>query len=148
MEKGHINHHTLVDEVFSAIDKYVRHHRQSITARIPLTATATGSTPGSPDQPVTGLNANPIPTGIFHQKSQFFDHGTHWRCQAVPGYFNKNVAKRPMELSEYIEILNAKSKGVSFQFISSKNQRPYMARLVYRAKTKYNGKPGIDMSFD
>jgi hypothetical protein len=52
-----------------------------------------------------------------------------------------------MKLSEYIAILESKKEGVLFRFSSSKTKKPYDARLVYVWKTKFNGKPGIQMEF-
>jgi DNA topoisomerase III len=93
-------------------------------------------------------NPQPVSTGTLFKNAEFIDHGTYWKCQAVPGYFKKIIAGRKMELGDYINILEAEKEGVAFRFISSKNNKPYSARLIYRNKTKYNGKPGIDMVFD
>ncbi len=69
------------------------------------------------------------------------------RCEAVEGFFNKRIAQRDMKLSEYVAILESKKEGVLFHFSSSKTKKPYDARLVYVRRTKFKGKPGIEMEF-
>jgi hypothetical protein len=58
------------------------------------------------------------------------------------------VAGRPLDLQDYIRILESKNRGVTFEFISARTKKPYKAQLVYRKKTKFNGKPGIELTLD
>jgi hypothetical protein len=96
----------------------------------------------STDHPAPSIRK---PTGVMYKGKEFVDCGTYWRCEAVGGFFNKRLAQRDMQLSEYIAILESKKAGVTFNFTSGRTKKPYDARLVYVQKTKFNGKPGIEM---
>lgn len=110
-----------------------------------------GSPSGQSGQSASQANrappSDPIPTGVYYKEKEFFDHGDYWKCEAIEGYFRKKIASRSMKLAQYIAIFKAKKEGVSFEFTSSKN-KPYTATLLYSKKTKFNGKPGVEMVFD
>ena len=76
------------------------------------------------------------------------DHGKYWKCESVEGYFNKILSGRSMELADYVRILESKTQGIPFEFLSPRTGKTYTARLLYRKKTKFNGRPGIEMAFD
>ena len=127
-----------ISEIGGRLQEYIS------TLRCAVAAPASKSTRNRADQSV------PIdrkPTGVIYKGKEFVDCGTYWRCEAVEGFFNKRLAQRDMKLSEYIAILESKKEGVLFRFSSSKTKKPYDARLVYVWKTKFNGKPGIQMEF-
>lgn len=90
----------------------------------------------------------PAPTGVFYKDKEFFDHGDYWKCEAIEGFFRKKISNRDIQLTDYLAIFSAKKEGVTYEFISSKTNKPYTAKLVYSKKTKFNGKPGVEMVFE
>jgi DNA topoisomerase-3 len=114
------------------------------TLRSAVAAPRLRSAGNSPHQSVPRTRE---PTGVFYKGKEFVDCGTYWQCEAIEGFFNKRLAQRDMQLSEYLAILEAKKAGVLFNFISGRTKKPYKAQLVYVSKTKFSGRPGIEMVF-
>jgi len=94
-------------------------------------------------KPSTDLSASCPKSGKPAQ-----DVGDSYTFPGFPGlYCRKEFLGRAMSVEDYVGVL-ASPEGAEFEgFVSKKTGRTFGAALRYEAKTKFNGKPGIELEF-
>lgn len=136
--EGKLTHEEFVAKITHRIGVYLTR----LGAGMPAPAQTNGN--GAPRPPAEP----PIPTGTTFKGKEVSDCGDHYRIEGIDAYLRKVMFGRNLSAADYVAILEAGKKGKPFENLKGKSGKAFTGILSFSTKTKFNGRPGIELAFE